>query len=270
MCQFSLSTACHNTIMHDHHTPTVLGIISLIITLVFTSNAAAALDRPVEFNRDIRPILSENCYYCHGSDSDQRQADLRIDTFEGATADLGGYAALVPGDAANSEILVRMTSHDEATQMPPPDSNRSVSKAQIELVRKWIDQGGEYATHWAFRPVAKEISVPQVVDSKIDDASNEANPIDAFVNAALEEKGLTLKPPTEDSNWLRRIYLDMNGLPPTTVEQDRFVQALKTDPVAARVAAVDRGSTGLMWLGMPTRMDSITTRREKCGVGETG
>ncbi len=211
----------------------VLAISSSLFTLA--SSSAAVAEKPVDFNRDIRPILSENCFYCHGSDGDQRQADLRVDTFEGATGDLGGYAALVPGDAENSEMFVRLTSHDEDTRMPPADSNRSVSAKEIDLIRRWINEGGEYATHWAFQPVAKEIPVPDIGDTH-----QPSNPIDAFVGAALLEKGMIAKPPTEDANWLRRIYLDTNGLPPTSADQERFAQDLKKAPEAARSAAVDR------------------------------
>ena len=110
---------------------------------------------PVEFNRDIRPILSENCFFCHGQDPKHREADLRLDEPEEATRDLGGYAAVVPGKPGESELLTRLRSHDKDEVMPPPKSNRHVTPEQIALLERWIKEGARYQKHWAYLPPVK-------------------------------------------------------------------------------------------------------------------
>jgi len=120
----------------------------------------------ISFNRDIRPILSENCFYCHGQDAKKRKADLRLDTFSGATADLGGHQAIVPNKVELSEMIVRIESLDSDEQMPPPDSNRHVSPEQLQLLKRWIAEGADYQVHWAFVALEK----PDLYDHKLSEA----------------------------------------------------------------------------------------------------
>src|SRR5205823_5090232 len=125
------------------------------LTLVFVAPAGAALAAPaekVDFNRDIRPILSETCFLCHGPDKNQRKADLRLDQKDGLFATKDDGRLVVPGKPAESQLFVRITSTDADQHMPPADSGRKLSARQIELIRRWIEQGAEWKGHWAYVP----------------------------------------------------------------------------------------------------------------------
>ncbi|WP_235908728.1 DUF1553 domain-containing protein [Roseiconus nitratireducens] len=184
----------------------------------------------IDFNRDIRPILSDHCFQCHGPDSQTRQADLRLDTFAGATEDLGGYAALVPGDVDSSELLRRINADDEP--MPPVDAKIPLSDQQKELLRSWILSGGEFDQHWSFRPLQRP-RIPQV-------AQPTRNPIDAFVAEKLEAAGLPFSPEASPQTLIRRVTLDLTGLPPTPGEVDQFVAAYERTPELAWERLVER------------------------------
>src|SRR6185369_17876675 len=146
--------------------------------------ALAAPPEKIRFNRDVRTVLS-NCFYCHGPDPKHREADLRLDIREGATADLGGYSAIVPGKPDESTLIKRVTSIDPDERMPPPASKKPhLTDEQIGILRRWIEQGAEYEGHWAFLPLAS-VQPPAV--------KNEAwiqNPIDRFILARLEQEGI--------------------------------------------------------------------------------
>ena len=122
----------------------------LALALVSVGLAAAA--PRLDYGRDIRPILSENCFHCHGQDSQKRMANLRLDTFDGATANHGRTVALVPGQPGSSALYQRITSDQQARRMPPASSNRSLTPAQIATLKRWIEEGGAYSQHWAFVP----------------------------------------------------------------------------------------------------------------------
>ncbi len=195
----------------------------VILTAVYGAPVTAAEppgrrdSDPVEFNRDIRPILSDNCYQCHGPDKAQRKAELRLDTEAGAHADLGDRQAIVPGDLEHSELYQRLIAEDESDRMPPAKSGKRVTPAQIELVRRWIAQGAKWQKHWAFLPPVA-VPPPQV--------RNEArvrNAIDAFIFARLEREGLSPGPETDKTTLIRRLSLDLTGLPPTPDEVDAFL-----------------------------------------------
>ena len=174
----------------------------------------------LDFNRDIRPILSENCFYCHGQDANKRHADLRLDIQAGAIES----GAVVPRDLKGSELIVRIHSTDDETQMPPPNSNRRLSDDQKKILERWISEGAQYSPHWAFiNPSRPE--TPTVVD-----ASWVRNPIDAFVLQKLE--GIGLKPSVEAdrSTLIKRLYSDLIGLPPSPEQVRAFVE--DTDPQA--------------------------------------
>ncbi len=189
----------------------------------------SAQSEPLSFNHDVRPILSENCFHCHGQDAAQREADLRLDTRDGALDDLGGYSALVPGNPEDSELYLRITSPYEDEQMPPPDSNRSLTDAERAILRQWIAEGAEYDTHWAFVPPRKT-ELP----------NRNANPIDAFVGETLSERSLEFAPPADPAIWLRRASFDLTGLPPTLEAIDAFETAVKTKGETAYENAVDQ------------------------------
>jgi len=192
----------------------------------------------VEFNRDIRPIVSNTCFQCHGPDANTREAGLRLDLAAEATADLGGYAAIVPGDAEASEALQRMLSDDPSLRMPPPDSGLVVTPSQIEVIRQWIEQGANYQQHWAFEPITRPV-VPQVDGGT--HAKGFRGPIDAFIQRRLSEQGIHPQGPAEPLIQLRRVSLDLTGLPPTLDEIDDFVKDVdQLGLEAAYEAAVDR------------------------------
>jgi hypothetical protein len=185
--------------------------------------AVRADDVPLEFNRDVRPILSENCFACHGFDAAAREADLRLDVAESALEDRGGYAALVPGDLEASEAWRRITSDDESEVMPPVDSHRELSAEQKEILRRWIAEGAEYEKHWSFIPPVKA-ELPQVSD-----AAWVQNEIDRFVMARLDAEGLKPSPEADRRMLIRRLSFDLTGLPPSADEVEAFVNDQSPD-----------------------------------------
>ena len=180
----------------------------------------------LSFNRDIRPILSENCFACHGFDEKKRDADLRLDIAEGAYADLGGYKAIVPGDPDKSEAWTRILSNDPDEIMPPPKSHKTLTDAQKDILKRWIEEGAVYEGHWALETPVKP-AVPEAA----------AAPVDAFLTARLAEKKLTFQPEADRSTQIRRVAFTLTGLPPTQAEVDAFEK--DTSPQAYG-AMVDR------------------------------
>jgi mono/diheme cytochrome c family protein len=183
----------------------------------------------VDFARDVRPILSDNCFHCHGPDPNTRKAGLRLDTKEGAFRQKKGRSMIVPGKSGESEVVRRTASDDPSEVMPPPDSNRKLTPKQIETLKAWVDQGAKWGQHWAFVP-PKRGEVPSTKHQI-------TNPIDAFVFARLEKEGLSPSPEAMKETWLRRVTLDLTGLPPTLAEVDAF---LKDASPGAYEAVVDR------------------------------
>ncbi len=168
------------------------------------------------FNRDIRPILSDNCYACHGPDKNTRKAGLRLDTPEGAYAEYDGGRAIVPGKPESSVVMERILTKDEDDMMPPPESPKRLTPQQVELIRKWIAQGAKYEGHWAFTPPQRP-AVPVVHGSTINDQGGKGvipNPIDAFIRARLQKEGLSPSAPADRRTLIRRLSLDLTGLPP--------------------------------------------------------
>ena len=173
---------------------------------------------PVDFNRQVRPILSENCFACHGPDSKKRKADLRLDVKEGAFGQAKtGNPVVAPGKPADSELIARVTATDPAHRMPPQKTGKHLTDQQIDLLRRWVEQGAAWSNHWAFTP-PKRPAVPAVKD-----ASWVRNPIDAFVLARLEAEGLRPSPEADKTTLIRRVTLDLTGLPPTPEEVDAFL-----------------------------------------------
>jgi hypothetical protein len=182
--------------------------------------ASEPVATPLDFNRDIRPILSENCLYCHGQDGNKREADLRLDDREAAIS----TGAIVPGDPGASVLLERIHSTDADVVMPPPNSNRRLSDDQKKLLDRWISEGAVYSPHWAFAPPAR----PQLPEVR--QAGWARNDIDRFVLAKLEPAGLMPSPEADRATLIRRLHADLVGLPPTPDEVDAFVA--DTDPEA--------------------------------------
>src|SRR5262245_36140885 len=190
-----------------------LRIFGAAAIVSLASAAIAAVPEKVRFNQHVRPILSGNCFYCHGPDPKHREADLRLDNREGATTDLGGYAAIVPGRPDESALVKRVSSTDPDEQMPPPVSKKPhLTDEQIAILRRWIEQGAEYEGHWAFLPLAK-VEPPQVKNE-----SWIGNPIDRFILARLEQEGIGPSPPVDAATLIRRVSLDLTGLLPTPEE----------------------------------------------------
>ncbi len=182
--------------------------IPLVALLGFTSVSRAG---EIQFNRDIRPILSDKCFQCHGPDAKKREADLRLDEREPAIADLGGYAAIVPGKPEDSEVFLRVTAPDQDDIMPPPEAKKTLSEKEIALLKQWIADGAEYQAHWSFLPLS------DAAPPKVDGAEHpgwEKNGIDAFVLRRLEAEGLSPSPEAPREMLIRRLYLDLLGLLP--------------------------------------------------------
>ena len=183
----------------------------------------------IDFNRDIRPILSSACFSCHGPDDDSREADLRLDTHDGALADLGDYAAIVPGNAEESEAMRRILSEDPDERMPPAEGHEPLPEEEIDLLRRWIDQGASWSEHWAFsapeRPSVPQTSEPAWV----------RNPIDAFVSARRKQDGIESAVEADRISLLRRLSLDLIGLPPTIEQVDQFLKDNRPDAYERQV-----------------------------------
>ena len=206
-------------VLHSCRRPAWLAFAALLATGAgFASLHAAVSPAPVAFNRDIRPILSDSCFACHGFDAQKRKAKLRLDTPEGAfTPNEEGRVAVKPGDPAASELWRRIDTPDQDDIMPPPSSHRTLTAAEKELFKRWIEQGAPYQQHWAFEaPISP--SPPQV--GKSDWVKN---PVDGFVLARLEKEGLEPSPEADRATLIRRVAFDLTGLPPTPAEVDVFL-----------------------------------------------
>ncbi|MEP6664638.1 MAG: DUF1549 domain-containing protein, partial [Verrucomicrobiota bacterium] len=185
----------------------------------FIASAAESSDH-VDFNFQIRPLLSDRCFKCHGPDAKSRKADLRLDVLENAIAvrdKKTGTRAIVPGKPEKSEVIRRITSTDPDEQMPPPDSHLKISAEEITLIRQWIKQGAEYKAHWAFNPVQK-ISPPKIKSNW------PRNPIDQFVLARLQKEKLKPAPAANKEMLIRRLSFSLTGLPPSLKQIDNFLK----------------------------------------------
>jgi hypothetical protein len=172
-------------------------------------------DEPVDFKRDIRPILSNTCFLCHGPDPKNRKGDLRLDIRGDAFRVVDGKAAFVPGKPDKSEALLRILTTDKDDHMPPVKSGKKLTPKQIELIRKWVQQGAKWSEHWSFVPPERP-PVPEVKGA--------ANPVDAFVRVRLDREGLAPSPEAGRETLLRRLSLDLVGLPPTAGEIETFAE----------------------------------------------
>jgi mono/diheme cytochrome c family protein len=197
-----------------------LALICAVLLLSSPVLGLAADGTAVDYNRDIRPILADNCYTCHGPDAKQRKARLRLDTEEGALAELRHGRAIVPGKSAESRLIARITAADPEDRMPPATSGKKLAPEQIELLRRWIDEGAVWQGHWAFVPPVRP-ELPAVRHEGF-----VRNPIDRFILARLEQEGLRPSPPADRSILIRRLTFDLTGLPPSPAEVDAFLADL--------------------------------------------
>ncbi|MEX2640288.1 MAG: DUF1553 domain-containing protein [Balneolales bacterium] len=219
----------------------VLGTVSVLLVFILSGCSegdeyADELNIPevVDFNHDVRGILSESCFACHGPDAMARETELRLDTEEGAFIALGDdedYYAIVPGKPHESDLYKRIISDDPDYAMPPEDSNLNLSKREIALLKKWIEQGAEFKPHWSFIPPEKAAPPP------VEDEQWIQNPIDHFILARLEDRDMAPSPRTDRETLLRRVSFDLTGLPPTLEDLDRFLSDRSPD---AYEKAVDR------------------------------
>jgi hypothetical protein len=201
---------------------------------VLSAAALGQAQKPaLNYDRDVRPILSENCFQCHGQDPKKRMAGLRLDSFETATANRNGHIALVPGKPEASLIYQRITAEPRSRRMPPVFANKNLTPEQVAILKRWIEEGGQYTKHWAFIPPVRP-AVPESRDPWVHE------PIDGFVLARLRAEGLQPSPEAAPAIWLRRVSLDLIGLPPSPAELDAFAKQVRTRGEAAYVAAVDR------------------------------
>ncbi len=181
-------------------------------------NEQANLPRTVDFNFHIRPILSNNCYSCHGPDPSSRKAGLRLDTYEGATALLeSGVTALVPHHPQKSGLFQRITSTEEELRMPPVESKKKLSDKEVALLKKWIKQGAEWSPYWAFQP-PKEYAFPKKMT-----AATVSEKIDHLIDEKLQEQGLVASAKADKATLIRRLAYLLTGLPPTLDEIDSFM-----------------------------------------------
>ncbi|MCA9051576.1 MAG: DUF1549 domain-containing protein, partial [Planctomycetaceae bacterium] len=193
-----------------------------VLFVAFFTAHLQATDR-IDYQRDIRPILASRCWHCHGPDANARQGNLRLDQSESALAPRAHTAAVVPGDAGASLLVQRIDSNDDDLRMPPPDQPRQLTTEEKSTLRRWVTEGGSFTRHWAFRPPSRP-PVPEMTSS--DWVRNE---IDAFVLAELRQHGLQPSAEAERATLIRRLSLDLTGLPPSPEDVQLFLGDTHTD-----------------------------------------
>ncbi|MSO30677.1 MAG: DUF1553 domain-containing protein [Acidobacteria bacterium] len=198
-------------------------VVSSAAMQVPAPTAPAATERQIDFNWDVRPILSDSCFRCHGPDEKNRRANLRLDTAEGAYAALRrpGTFAVVPVHPESSELIRRVTAENAAVRMPPASTNKILQPDQIEILRKWIEQGAKYKTHWAFITPTRPSVTPVIGNAA---TGRRLTDIDRFIQTRLQRDGLTLSPQADKETLINRVTLTLTGLPPTLADVDAFLK----------------------------------------------
>jgi len=216
---------------------TVARIVATILTFWLAGHDVANADEPLQYNRDIRPILAEHCFACHGLDSVSREADLRLDLRDAAIES----GVIVPADPSASELIARVLSDDEDAVMPPPESKKPLSESQRTLLQRWVAEGAQYEKHWALiSPVKPEVP-------NVSDASRTKNAIDHFVLSRLEREGLSPAPEANPRTLFRRLHLDITGLPPEPSDVDEFVKGYAADGDGTMSRWIDRLMESKAW-----------------------
>ncbi len=224
--------------------------------LSLVADKPAQGERPISYNRDIRPILSDKCFACHGPDSASREAELRLDVAEDGNNFMGAMSVMKPGDPAASELVSRIHSTKAKLVMPPPAFKVTLSGEEKSLLNKWIEQGAKYEPHWSFVPLPDRVALPEVKN-----AGWVRDPLDRFVLAKLEQAGLSPNKEASRSRWLRRVTLDLTGLPPTPAEIEAFIadeQANAYEKVVDRLLASSRYGEHMagQWIDLARYADS--------------
>lgn len=229
--------------------PTRVGIGSLLAISIVASSTLAA--DPLSFNRDVRPILSDACFYCHGPDSHHREADLRLDVQQDAYE-----SAIVPGDAEASELIMRIVSDDLDSVMPPADSGKSLTPEQLDILQRWVDQGAVYDDYWAYVPPRRHL--PPVSD----DPLWNRDLIDQYVRAGIDQQGLQSASLADPVTLIRRLSFDLTGLPPSTVDVTAYTNnpspqayARLVDKMLASPAFGER--MAVYWLDLVRYADTV-------------
>ncbi|MDA1191853.1 MAG: DUF1549 domain-containing protein, partial [Candidatus Poribacteria bacterium] len=200
-----------------------MGFVSWMIAVAWAVQNAYGVERRLSFDRDIRVILSDKCFACHGPDENQRQANLRLDTKEGAFSERYGLKVITPGDLENSLLAMRVTSDEPTVKMPPPHANRQLTRAEIDKITKWIEQGAEWEEHWSYIP-PERTKEPEVLNDKWI-----ANAIDRFILSRLESQEIAPSPEADKRTLIRRVSFDLIGLPPTAAEVEAYVSDKSPD-----------------------------------------
>lgn len=199
-----------------------------LLLVVFTTacRSTMAADRPVRFNRDVRPVLTDKCFACHGPDAETVEGDLRLDLAESVIGDGG---VIVPGDPESSELVRRIFSTETDEVMPPSETHKPLTPEERDLLRRWIAEGAEYQAHWAYTPMERPPS-PEQTETIVD-----SSPIDHFIHAGLMEEGVEPAPESDRITLIRRLSFDLTGLPPTLSEVEAFVSDTSPDAYATLV-----------------------------------
>ena len=208
----------------------------------------------VGYNSDVRPILSDKCFLCHGPDKKNNKGDLRLDDEVAAYAalkDSPDKHAIVPGSLEKSVSWQRIIATDPDEIMPPSDSNLALSESEKKIIAQWIEQGANYEPHWAFVNLPESIEVPEIANPDW-----ARNPIDQFVAAKLDKEGLKPSPEVDPVRWLRRATFAVTGLPPTLAQISTFEAELRTDQETAYEKAVDRLLSSRAYAATPTPGDT--------------
>jgi mono/diheme cytochrome c family protein len=230
----------------------LLGLLAAVLILPATAGRAA----PMDFNRDVRPILSDHCFACHGPDKATVEADLRLDDEASVKRDRDGYVVIEPGEPDESEMIRRITSNEEYEVMPPPHLDKPLTAAEIATLRQWIAEGAEWAPHWAYVPPVRH-GAPQVSGDP-----PPANWIDNFVLARLESENIAPSPLADRITLLRRVCFDLTGLPPTREQAEAFL-ADETDDAYLRLVDQLLGSPhygermAIYWLDLVRYADTV-------------
>ncbi len=235
-----------------------LSTLAMTLLISWTPLLATASAAEVDFNRDIRPILSDKCFRCHGSDGENREADLRLDVRESAVES----GAIEPGNADASELLARIRSDDPDMVMPPRTTEKRLTSSESAMLRRWIQQGANYAEHWAFvRPTRPDLPA-------VENADWIRNPIDRFVAGGHEKHGLLPSPPADKVTLIRRLYLDLVGLPPNPSEVIAFVNDQHDDAYESLITRLMQSPHfgerwGRWWLDAARYADSDGYEKDK-------